>query len=736
MKVSLRFFRLKLLLLGIALGGEPAVGLRAADGVMVSEAGRRLTLNSQALVLELELASDGAVLLQSLRRVDGGHDWAMKGAAVGIGLRSDLIALTSLAAGNGFQHAGHSNRKTPRGATELQIDLEHRAAKLFTTLLLTVYPNSPVIDLCLRLRNSGEAPLRNLSRFDPLSVPLPTRERPYQAHWVTRNSYALHQAEVRDKLTVDGGNWNGPNAAGWLALQDQARDEFLIAGIEWERHWAFDLQKEDNGRSLRLSVGLRRACTQDLLPGASLESPHVFLGLAKGGLDDAANTTHDYLLAHVLPPLPAGFPFVCYDIWSTEQEDVERRILDEARFAAERLGVEVFYHDASWYRDSDVTNKERWGVGLGSYTEDRRKLPGGLRHLSDVVHGHGMKFGLWVCPEMVDATVGEREGIPNEWMTTSSGRFNEQKINGWNPMKMLCIGSPAVEEHLKKNLLRISEEFKLDWLKWDASGLPGLDVVCDRTDHGHQAGNGSQAAVTGKYLILEAIRQKYPALILEQCSYGTRLDYGMSRHGALVNWLSDSTAPSSHVRDNVMAAAYVLPSSHNMTWVMRDAEVSKPQSPAFLDSLFRSRMMGSFGFGTLHGSLSECVSLYPPRVIDAAVRNVKAYKTYRHLLAEHAYHLTPWGKTNFWQSMQFAARDRREAVAFFFRNGAPETQNRFKLRGLEEQIEYEVMSLNGGVTEWVRGDRLMRSGLEVTLAHDPEASEILRLKAKDPQPSE
>lgn len=433
----------------------------------------------------------------------------------------------------------------------------------------------------------------------------------------------------------------------------------------------------------------------------------------------------------MLPPLPAGFPFVCYDIWSTEQENVERRILDEAHFAAERLGVEVFYHDAAWYRDSDITNKERWGVGLGSYTEDRRKFPNGLRHLSDAVHGLGMKFGLWVCPEMVDVTVMEREGIPNEWMTKAHDKFNVQNIGGWNPMQMLCTGNSAVEQHLQKQLLRLTEEYKLDWLKWDASGLPGLDIVCDRTDHGHQAGNGSQAAVNGKYRILDALHQKHPALILEQCSYGTRLDYGMGRHGARANWLSDSTAPSSHVRDNVMAAAYVLPSACNVTWVMRDAEVSKPQTPAFLDTIIRSRMMGGFGFGTLHGSLSECVSLYPPNVAAAAIRGVKDYKTFRHLLAQNAYHLTPWGKTNRWQGMQFAARNHCEAVAFFFRNGATETERTFKLRGLEARTDYEILRLNSRSKEFARGDRLMREGQAVTLAGDPEESEILWLKAKD-----
>src|SRR5208337_2030983 len=102
--------------------------------------------------------------------------------------------------------------------------------------------------------------------------------------------------------------------------------------------------------------------------------------------------------------------------------------------------------------------------------------------------------------------------------------------------------------------------------------------------------------------------------------------------------------------------------------------VSHPQTAAFIDTILRSRMMGSFGFGTLHGNLSECVSLYPPSVIEAAVRSVKAYKSFRHLLAEDAYHLSPWGQPGAWQLMQFAAADRGEAVVFLFRNGSPETR--------------------------------------------------------------
>jgi hypothetical protein len=167
-----------------------------------------------------------------------------------------------------------------------------------------------------------------------------------------------------------------------------------------------------------------------------------------------------------------------------------------------------------------------------------------------------------------------------------------------------------------------------------------------------------------------------------------------------------------------------------MTWIMRDNEVNQPQTTAFFDTMFRSRMMGSFGFGTLHGSLAERISLYPARVIEAATRNVKNYKNYRHLLSEHVYHLTAWGKTNDWQGMQFAARDREQSVAFFFRNGSTETSRRFGLRGLDARKDYETISLNTGLTNVMRGAELMQPGLQVALEREPQQSEILRLKAK------
>ncbi|MCI0419720.1 MAG: hypothetical protein L0312_10940, partial [Acidobacteria bacterium] len=67
----------------------------------------------------------------------------------------------------------------------------------------------------------------------------------------------------------------------------------------------------------------------DLMPGGFLESPRVFVGLSSEDLDATCRSMFDYLSKHVFPSKPPNFPWVVYDIWGTEKENVEKMILDE-----------------------------------------------------------------------------------------------------------------------------------------------------------------------------------------------------------------------------------------------------------------------------------------------------------------------------------------------------------------------------------------------------------------------
>jgi len=313
--------------------------------------------------------------------------------------------------------------------------------------------------------------------------------------------------------------------------------------------------------------------------------------------------------------------------------------------------------------------------------------------------------------------------IPHQWVGQRDGQDIITKIGGWEaPLVQLCLGNPEVVEHLKTNLSRIVREFHLDWLKWDNSGLS--NKACNRDDHGHQKGDGSYAGLRGEYAVWEYLHRNHPELVLEECGYPSRGDFGKARY-CRVHWLSDATYPSKHVRQNILSASYLYPSSYNSAYVTREPEAMEQKDPALLDTIYRSRMMGLFGFGA--GSLAERVSLYPAEVLAAARRNIPLYKSYRHLLAEDCYHLTPpSGSPEGWQAVQFCQRDGSEAVVLAFRDLSTQPLYRLGLKGLGPDSRYAITSANHK-TETVRTGRELASGVIVRLAK-PHMSEVLLMR--------
>ncbi len=671
---------------------------------------KRWTIGSEQVSLELE-DLNGTIVVNALRNRATNFEWSKRGSS-GFAFGSDALSFEGLGPGSGFVFSGQKAERLSSGASQLQLSYTNSGASLKLTLLLTSFPETSVVELQCRVENTGANAFAGVNRFDPLVLRLKPLESRLQVHAIRRSHYATEQLPIGESLEVRGGGWNAPAHAGFVCLEETSAREFLFVGVEWERDWVVRFKNDGDG--ILLTAGLIDI-KHDLKPGAALESPRIFLGVTRGELDDAARAKDDYLRKYVAPVKLDRFPWVVYDIWGTEKENVEQMILDELDFSA-ALGVEHLYVDASWYEGSSKLGTGDWGAGLGRYREDKEKYPRGLAYISEQAHKKNMTFGLWVDPVVVDQRLVPKE-IPHNWVGQKGGKDNVLTIKAWEaPAVHICMGCPEVVEHVKANLTRIISEFKLDWLKWDNSGLPGMPVVCDREDHGHQKGDGSYAAQRGLYSVWAYLREKHPNVVFEQCGYGSRHDLGLARY-CRANWLSDATTPSSHVRDNAFIASYLYPSFYNGSWIVLDQEVQKQKDPEVLDAMYRSRMLGLFGFGTLNGKLlTERVSLFPAEVLAAARRNIPLYKEYRHLLSENCFHLTPADRSeNGWQAVEFCKRDAREMVAIIFRGASTQERMRLKLKGLAPEGRYRVWSDRSPEGVVKSGAELMQSGLIVTL---------------------
>ena len=422
-----------------------------------------------------------------------------------------------------------------------------------------------------------------------------------------------------------------------------------------------------------------------------------------------------------------------YDFWATEAEGVQEALLHEVEFAA-KLGVDVFNMDASWYLGSSKKGTGDWGCGLGHYTDDRQKYPIGLASISHRVHEAGMKFGLWVGPNVVDSRI-VGTAIPKLWIAQVDGKDQTLQPSGWeSSVHQVCLGCRGYLDFLKNELTRIVREFHLDWLKWDNSGIPASPANCNRADHGHQAGDGSYAALVGQYEIFNHLHATFPDLVLEQCGYGSRLDYGLART-IRSNWLSDASFPSDHVRHNAVVASHLYPSAYNGAWIVsEDPDLQRyANDPAMLDTIFRSRMMSLFGFGTINGQLKERVSLYPEPVLTAARRNMELYKRYRHLLQMTVTNCCrllirrkePGRMAS--RRVRLALRVRRRS---FWHSGPRVHRRQSSCRSGDSEADanYDVNFANGNRPDLkVTGNDLLTKGITVSLER-PHMSEVVLVR--------
>jgi alpha-galactosidase len=680
---------------------------------------RDATFRSDGFSLTLSVTRGGQAQLRSLQNPKTGFEWIRSGAP---------LQPVWMATGKPVKNWASRSSALDRAAKGDRFTVTSQADQIWASLSLQGVPGSPIVELETEFQNAGKTPYPAVTAFGPFRIALRDDIGPLRVHVVNRNKYGLESIPVEASTAISGGQWNAPGYGGLLVLDAIARGEFLLVGIEWERDWHYRIVKDASGIWLSVEVS---DLIHDMAPGERLAAPRIFIGLAAGDLGEAFLATRHYMQRHVFPEPPKNWPWVDYDFWSTDPAGVEKALFDEVDFSV-GLGVDLFCMDASWYTGSSIKGTGDWGCGLGSYTDDRKKYPSGLAAISRRVHQAGMKFGLWVGPNIVDSRlVGSV--IPQLWTAQVGGKDQTLHPGDWeSAATQVCLGCRPYIEHLKRELVRIVREFQLDWLKWDNSGIPGSPASgCTRTDHGHHAADASYAALVGQYEIFQHLHQTFPDLVLEQCGYGSRLDYGLART-IRANWLSDASFPSDAVRRNALAAGYLYPCADNGAWiVVEDPDLLKSAGdPVMLDTIFRSRMISLFGFGTLNGQLKQRISLLPEPILAAAHRNTTLYKRYRHLLQHDCFRLlNPGDAAGQPQAVQFVSPDGEEAVVLVFCSEAPNDSIQLPLRGLHKDRSYNVTFANDGSVTEKNGRELLSQGITVSLP-SRSISEIILLKAR------
>lgn len=380
--------------------------------------------------------------------------------------------------------------------------------------------------------------------------------------------------------------------------------------------------------------------------------------------------------------------------WEATYFDFDTDKLLKIAKQASELGIEMLVVDDGWFGKRNDDNSS-----LGDWFVNEEKLKGGLKYLVDEVNKLGMKFGIWMEPEMVSPDSDLYRAHP-DWAFAIPGRKAGLRRNQY----VLDLTRSDVVDYVFKMISDILNSANIEYVKWDMnrslSDMGNLTLPSDRQ------GELFHRYVLGVYQLQERLVQAFPNLLLENCSSGGgRFDAGMLYYSPQI-WTSDDTDAIERLK--IQEGAAMLYPLSSMGAHVSDC----PNHILGRSTPFETRgyvaLAGTFGYELDVTRIPEEDRAQIPQQIDS-------YHKYNHLMREGDYYrIASYSENGIYDCYMVVSKDKKEALLTYIQvMMRPDKLVRtICLKGLEAQLSYKVEGENRNYT----GEELMYAGLRVGMA--------------------
>jgi alpha-galactosidase len=589
----------------------------------------------------------------------------------------------------------------------LVILLRDRRYPLRAELHYRVRPDTDVIERWTVLVNDGGDPI-TVGRLDAAAWTVPQLTDYRMSHLVGtwNHEFQLRRTPmpVAETVFTSRRGLTSHHANPWLAVDDGTAEEERGAvwstALAWSGSWRITLHRDPTDRVTWTGGFGHEGLAWTLGPGQSLDTP-VFAGLhTTGGFGGAARAWHDYLRRHVIPAPDEDRPVV-YNSWEATGFTVDEAGQLRLAEAAAGLGVELFVLDDGWFggRRDDT-------AGLGDWHPYPGAFPRGLGPLVEKVHQLGMRFGLWVEPEMVNADSDLYRAHP-DWVVHTPNRDATELRH----QLMLNYARADVAEWAHQWLDRLVRDHDIDFLKWDANR-----AVTDAGWPAHPDPDRLWIEHTrAVHRIMDRLRADHPRLRIEACAGGGgRADAGVLARTDQV-WTSDNTDPVDRLAIQNGFSQF-FPAEVMAAWVTDSPNIATDRTTP-LRFRFHVSMAGALGLG---GKLTE----WSGEELAEAAEMVALYKRIRGTV-QHGVLYRPATEGRHTTAVHYASAGGDEHVVIAWR---PQTE--FGLpRPLVRLTALEADAVYVDVDRDVRiSGAAARTGLPVDLPGGDYASALIHLR--------
>jgi alpha-galactosidase len=475
----------------------------------------------------------------------------------------------------------------------------------------------------------------------------------------------------------------------------------LLGQLAWSGNFKIDFEV-DSHNGLRLIAGINPyASAYSLAAAKDFQTPSFIYTFSSNGLGEASRNLHHWAINYRLLD-GKGQRLTLLNNWEATYFGFDENKLVSLFKGAKDIGVDMFLLDDGWFGNKHPRNADT--AGLGDWQENVSKLPHGLGYLVKEAKSAGVKFGIWLEPEMVNPK-SELYEKHIDWVL----RQPERPETYFRNQLVLDLANPEVQNFVYGILDTIfTKNPELAFVKWDCNA-----VIYNAYSAYLQKQNQPQSQlyvdyVKGLYKVLERLRAKYPTIPMMLCSGGGgRVDYGALQYFTEF-WPSDNTDPMERIFMQ-WEYSYFYPAiatcNHITDWSKRPLK-------------FRTdvAMMGKMGYDIVVNNLDA-------KDLQFSKQAVATYNSIKEVIWHGDLYRLVNPKENPLASLMFSSADKSRAVIFNYlvndRYMMTATPTPIALKGLDANKKYTVKEINvypgtfPGVnpTKVYSGDFLMTVGI-------------------------
>lgn len=620
-----------------------------------------------------------------------------------------------------FSYVSSETRALDGNATETVIRLEDKVYPVAATLHYIAYARENVIKAWTEISHREKKPV-TISRYASNMLYFESPRyvlTEFSGDWAKEAQMSSQELQFGKKM-IDTklGSRAAMHAYPFfqLGLGGEPRENegnVLLGTIGWTGNFRFTFEV-DNAGNLRVISGINPyASAYELKPGEVFSTPEFIFTLSDSGTGKASRNLHDWARNYQLKD-GHGDRLTLLNNWENTGFDFDEPKLEELMKEARHLGVDMFLLDDGWFGNKYPRKDDR--AGLGDWEATHSKLPHGVPHLVKAAEEAGVKFGIWIEPEMVNPKSELIEKHP-DWAI----RLPNRETYYYRNQLVLDLSNPDVQDFVFKVVDDLmTENPGLAFFKWDCNSpitnvySPYLKEKQEQLYIDH---------VRGVYAVFRRVKEKYPHVPMMLCSGGgARCDYEALKYFTEF-WCSDNTDPVERLYIQ-WGFSQFFPAkamcAHVTGW-------NKNTSVKFRTDV---AMMCKLGFDL---GLKEL----KPEELAFCQEAVANYKRLKPVIFEgDLYRLASPYESNH-MAVMYAAKDKRKAVVYAYDIHPRFSEKLFpvKLQGLDPARFYRVEEINrmpGAPSSLAvegqvfSGDYLMKAGLSVFTA-SPTHSRVIEI---------